>query len=605
MEGPVDGLVEPLPPDFSETPIFRLFELAAARDPAAGALVIGDVHLTYGALHRQALALAEQIDAVTPPDAAVAILLGVTVDAVVAFLACLAARRIALVLNADHPAERNAEILRDAQAAAVITARSTPLPEGLPRGLVRIVPTPAATATGAAADGSGATGSAAADSAATDSAATESAATGSAATGSAATGTPWLPPAPAAPDAPAVVLYTSGSAGRPKGIVLSQFSLLYRARRNIVGAHLNRTDRLLPLSGLGTVNGCSYIVAILLAGGTLLQFPMTSLRDLRAVIGRQQITALIGLPRILDMLVDANGSDALTSLRMLRSTGEGMRPNELRALRAALPEHCAINITYGMTEASVTHWWVPRDFIPDEALVPSGHICEGVEFVILGEDGAAVADGAVGQMVVRSRVVALGEFTGGCCVPGRMLPDPADPTRRIFATGDLVRLRPDGLVQFVARGDRQIKVNGQRVEPAEIEDAIRLVPGVAEAVVIAAGGEASPVLLGFVVPAPATDPRRLHDAVRSALRHRLPGIMRPSTIVVLPHLPRLPSGKLDRQTLLARARHRPSILRPLATRARAWLVHLSRGSGRGVRAHGIVAAAVAAQSDSPTEQGPE
>jgi amino acid adenylation domain-containing protein len=529
----VDVAFDPLPPDFTETPIFVLFASAAARDPAACAVVTGDARVSYDMLRRRALALAQRIDAVTPADAAVAILLGQSADAVVALLACLAARRVALILHAEHPPERNAAILRDAAPAAIVVAESAPLPGGLPADVVRIAPTGA------------------------DIPETQAA---------------WQPPQPAAPDAPAIVLYTSGSAGRPKGVVLSQFCMLYRVQRNIAGSHLNRADRLLPLSALGTVNGCSYIIAILLAGGTLLQFALTSLRDLRAVLRRERITVLIGLPRILDMLAEADSHAALASLRMVRSTGEGMRRSELDALRVALPPHCHINITYGMTESSVTHWWVPQGYSGSEALIPAGYPCDGVDFAILGEHGELVADGAVGEIVVRSRVVALGEFSHGRCVPGRFSPDPTDPACRIFATGDLVRMRPDGMLQFVARGDRQIKLNGQRVEPAEIEEVMRHIPGVAEAVIVTGGTGVSPIVLGFIVPTPGTEPQSLHTAVRQALRQRLPRIMRPARIVMLARLPRLPSGKVDRQALLAGTPRRASLLRPplaaLAARCR-------------------------------------
>jgi acyl-coenzyme A synthetase/AMP-(fatty) acid ligase len=523
LNGPVDVPFDPLPSDFTDTPIFSLFEAAVARDPTACALVSDDERVSYDMLRRRALALAQRIDALTPPDAVVAVLLGQSADAVVALLACLAARRIALILNADHPPERNSTILRDAAAAAIVIADSAPLPGSLPADVVRIAPI-----------GAGTPGTCAA----------------------------WQPPAPAAADAPAIVLSTSGSAGRPKGVVLSQFCMLYRVQRNIAGSHFNRTDRLLPLSALGTVNGCSYVLAILLAGGTLYQRALTSLRDLRAMIRRERITALIGLPRLLDMVVDSNNEDLLTSLRMVRSTGEGMRRSELYALRAALPRHCHINMTYGMTEASVTHWWVPRGYTASDALLPVGYPCDGVDFVILGEDGEPVADGAVGEIVVRGRVVALGEISNGSCVPGRMPPDSADPTRRIFPTGDLVRMRPDGMLQFVARGDRQIKVNGQRVEPAEIEETMRGCPGVEEAVVVTGGTDGSPILLGFIVPTPGTDPRDLHGAVREELRQRLPGVMRPSRIVTLARLPRLPSGKIDRQSLLASTPRCTSMIRP-------------------------------------------
>lgn len=178
--GPVDVAYDPLPPDFLHRPLFALFESVVARNPTALALADETSRVSYGALHAKAVTLARQIIATVPAGRAVAMLLPQSADAVAAVLACLAASRVVLLLNAEHPDERNATILQDSGVAAVILSSAAPIPSWLPNDVLHIVVPPASDDTIEAIQ---------------------------------------LPSVLATPDEPAVVLYTSGSTGRPKGIV--------------------------------------------------------------------------------------------------------------------------------------------------------------------------------------------------------------------------------------------------------------------------------------------------------------------------------------------------------------------------------------------------
>ena len=145
-------------------------------------------------------------------------------------------------------------------------------------------------------------------------------------------------------------------------------------------------------------------------------------------------------------------------------------------------------------------------------------------------------------MEVAGRQMALGEWEDGRIVPGRMRPDPADARRRIFATGDIMRVEAGGRLRFVARADRQVKVNGVRVEPAEIEAVLRAAPGVREAVVLEIEG----ALVGFVAGPPG-----IEAALAARLRAALPPALRPRRLVVLAGIPMLASGKPDLMALRA------------------------------------------------------
>jgi acyl-coenzyme A synthetase/AMP-(fatty) acid ligase len=146
----------------------------------------------------------------------------------------------------------------------------------------------------------------------------------------------------------------------------------------------------------------------------------------------------------------------------------------------------------------------------------------------------------------------LGEWVDGKVVPGRLKPDPDDPTMRIYQTGDLVRMGRDGMVVILGRKDRMLKLNGQRLEPGEIEAVLRAVAGVEHAAVVARPAllDTPALLRAFVVPSRRAGPG-LAAGIRETLRARLPAYMVPSRLTLLDAMPLLPSGKLDEAALLA------------------------------------------------------
>ncbi len=564
FNGPADLPFDPPPDGFTEQSAFAWFEKVAARDPAATALADRAQRLTYAEVAARTRALAHLVTAATPPGRAVAVLLAQSPSAMVALLACLAAGRVCLLLNATHPAERNAAILRDAGVGAIILDADLGAEGaahlGLDDAVTRIGPTlpdaPPLTAD-------------------------------------------WPLPLPLAPDDPAVVLYTSGSTGRPKGIALSQRALLCRAQQRCLALHLTRGDRVLSLSPLCTVTGLVAGLAALVSGSLQFLMPMADAGNPAERVARERPTILTGLPALLRALIGApDARRALADLRVVHTTGDRLLRSDVAAWRAKLPAGCHIFVTYGLTEVAVAASFVPHGFAADAAALPVGYPLADNDIAIIDAQGRPVADGEVGELVVRGRTVARGEWEGGSCVPGRMRPDPDDAACRIFHTGDLVRRRPDGMLDFVARRDRQIRVRGQRIEPAEIEDALRRLPCVADAAVIATGEGEATHLLAFVVPEPDSTaaPARttaLPHALRDGLRRQLPAPMLPERVILTGRIPLLPDGKLDAAALLALALASPAQgLLPHpdpaapATRrarkavARAWLRVLDRRSLR-------------------------
>jgi acyl-coenzyme A synthetase/AMP-(fatty) acid ligase len=170
--------------------------------------------------------------------------------------------------------------------------------------------------------------------------------------------------------------------------------------------------------------------------------------------------------------------------------------------------------------------------------------------MIVDAQGRPCPPGEVGELWLRSRYAALGEWVDGRLVPGRLEPDPADPSLRVYRTGDLARLSPDGAFVVLGRMDRMVKVHGQRVEPAEIEAALRRSAEVTQAAAIAREAGARTVLVAFVVPAASVPAPGLEERLRALLAAALPEPMRPARIILRPALPVLPGGKRDEAALL-------------------------------------------------------
>ena len=515
--GPVEPYERP-DEDFVDRSIYDLFEVVAARHETAVAVCDAVGKLTYAQVRSAARALASDVRAMVPTGKAVAVLLPNRAESLIAVLACLAARRPCIVLNAADPAERNGTILRRAAVAAVIITDDKNAAALVPEDAVRIL---AVRESDRAIEAPGPT------------------------------------VAPRA-DEPAIVLYTSGSTGEPKGIVVSQAAMLWRVRNAIVSCHFSRNDCFLSLGALVTTGGLVGSLSALLSGCP--QFITSAAADgvgkLLALIREERVTILYGVPALQRLLFELGSGPDFAHLRLVRTFGEPLPWADLMKWRAILPAGARVYISYGQTEGYASGWCVPADRAAGDGAVPIGYLLPQQQYAIIDEAGNSVAPGEIGELIVRSRYVALGEWQDGQCKPGRARPDATDGEFRVLSTGDLARIDADGVLHFLGRRDRQVKIHGQRVEPAEVEDVLLRVPGVsAAAIAVRRHGEETS-LLAFVVARDAGD-GRLIDRVRAKVREALPSYMQPGRILQVERLPLLPGGKVDQTALLALAAATP------------------------------------------------
>ncbi len=436
-----------------------------------------------------------------PAGARVAAFLPQTPQGVAALLGCASAGLVCVVLNPADPAERLRLTLEDAAPAAVLFDDALALQMPWPAGAIPLSEC-------LAGDGDVAA---------------------------------WRHD----PDAPSMIHYTSGSTGRPKGIVLSSFTVMARAAMMIERQGMTAADRYLIPTTISDGSCVAAHIAGLLCGGTQLvvSFAAEGAGGVVRLAAREGATILAGPTAMLRSLRSlAAMPQAVARLRLLRIGGSGLPADDLAAWRALLPAGCGISHSYASTEALVvSDWSLPIERIDAGGTLSVGRMLPGVEYALLDEQDRPVAEGEPGQMVLRGRQLALGELQNGRVVPGRMVPDPALPGARVFRTGDVLRREADGLLYFAGRADRQMKVNGVRLEPAEIEAVLRAEPGVRDAALVQLEDGA---LHGFVaVPEGAWD--EIRPRLLARLREGVPTAMRPRRLHVLPALPLLPSAKHD------------------------------------------------------------
>ena len=449
--------------------------------------------------------VADAIASRVPPGQAVATLLPRTPEATAGLLGCMVSGRPCIILDPAEVPDRLALLIADAAPALLLHAGTAPrFPDLETLALETALANPRRTPLGASSE-------------------------------------VWDP------DAPFAVQFTSGSTGRPKAIVISARGVLFRALVNLEHFHLTATDRLAPIASMGQ----SGLLAPLAVGAALV------LTDLKAEgagavlrrMEREAVTICSISPPIMRMLRALQAAPrAFSTMRILRSGGVAMTPADVAAWREILPAGCTIDSAYASTEAPMTAYWsIPASHQLTEPTIPAGHPQPGVDYALLEDDGSRAAPGAVGELVIRSPYLALGEWRAGRLVTDRFPTSPDRPGWREMRTGDVARIGDDGLLRVVGRVDRMIKINGVRVEPAEIEAVIHGEPGVIDVAVIAAASDGETILHAFVVaPDAGAD---IIPSLRRRFAAALPSSLRPARITLLDRLPTLPNGKTDRAAL--------------------------------------------------------
>lgn len=351
----------------------------------------------------------------------------------------------------------------------------------------------------------------------------------------------------------ALVLFTSGSTGVPKGVACTHRGWVSQMHNMQLRYELEPGEAILLKTPLSFDDVARELFWPLMIGAEIVVLPPGLHRDPQALVEaaiRHRLVWLQFVPSMLLHFLEAVRPEHVEDLRLrhLVSDGDRLRPETAAAFYERLGgTGCRLNNHWGTTEVSIDtthHVCEPADCTGDGA-VAVGRPMEHNSVYLMDRTMQPVAPGAVGELCIGGEGLARGYLGRPGATAQVFVPHPWQVGQRLYRTGDLGRLRSDGSLQYFGRRDHQVKIRGVRVELGEVETAIRAYPPVCDVVVDT--WEAEPGdrrLIAYV-----TGAQLISSAVREFVAERLPSAAVPSAIVILPALPRMPSGKIDRRSL--------------------------------------------------------
>ncbi|GEM_PF-3764261 len=346
----------------------------------------------------------------------------------------------------------------------------------------------------------------------------------------------------------AVIFYTSGTTGQPKGIALSRGNIAYYVLSAIRQFGINPEDRILSVARYSFSISLFDLLTGLLAGGELVILRRDVVMDFAALSAELARATVAHLgPSLLKGLVRHAGTGAAPSfqgLRHISSGGDFVPADLLEDLKTVFPR-AELFVIYGCSEVACMGCFypVPRDAAVERSFL--GRAFPGTEVLVLGEDGTPAPAGAIGEICFHGPGVMTG-YVNKPDLTRRSFVDVGG--RTFYRTGDLGRIHDSGNLEFMGRNDFQIKLRGQRIELVEIEGHLRRAPGVRDAVLTAASvGSEEKRLIAYLT---LEDPSTFHlGPVRDYLRARLPDYMVPSGWIVLDRMPLNVNLKISRRDL--------------------------------------------------------
>ena len=510
-------------PDQPVACVHELFSAQAARTPDAPAAVCEGVMLTYRQLDERANRLAHSLRGLgIGRGSLVALCLDRSLDIVIAALGTLKAGGAYVPMDPENPPERLRFVLDDTQAPVVLAHER--LLDRLPASLEATVLCMDADVVALSSE-------------------------------------PATTPEPIAEPADlAYVIYTSGSTGKPKGVQVEHRNVarLFSATSESFG--FGPTDTWVLLHSYAFDFSVWEMWGALLHGGKLVIPPYWTVRSPKALVqllALERVTVLNATPSLFSGVMDEllAASDHIP-LRVVVFGGEALRP---AALGRWFAHHGdggprMVNM-YGITETTVhvTYLELGADAV-DAGGSPIGAPLSDLSLYVLDGLGEPLPDGVPGEIFVGGGGVARGYLNRPELTAERFVPSPFGPGR-LYRSGDLARRLPTGGLDFLGRGDAQVKVRGYRIELGEIESALLAHDAVAEAAVVAAEvGDGDTRLAAYVVAAAgAAEADGLPQALQAHLEHQLPAHMVPSSVAVVDALALTANGKLDRGALPAPA----------------------------------------------------
>jgi amino acid adenylation domain-containing protein len=361
------------------------------------------------------------------------------------------------------------------------------------------------------------------------------------------------------PDDLACIIYTSGSTGQPKGTLYSHRCLLHLVKRYTDTLEIQPEDRMLLISSSGHMAGMNTIFRALLNGATVLPFDIKQkgLDQLVDWLNIEKITLYNSVPTIFRQLVsNLSEQNNFPHLRILLLGGEIVTKRDVDLFKKYFSPDCILINNVGCTEFSCyRQYFVDRDTQVSDNILPVGYPVAGAEVLLLDDADQLVGFNCTGEIAIDSQYLALGYWRQPTLTAAKFSPSPHGADRRIYRTGDLGKMRPDGCLIHLGRKDAQVEIDGSRVEIVEIEMTLLEHERIKQAAVVVEDRQAdNPQLIAYVA-IDLQQPGSQNSLVPSLkdlqdfLRLKLPTYMVPVKIIFLAALPLQSSGKVDLRAL--------------------------------------------------------
>ena len=350
----------------------------------------------------------------------------------------------------------------------------------------------------------------------------------------------------------AYIIYTSGSTGQPKGVGVPQQALVNQLRWVPATFALSAQDRFLQKTSISFDASITEMLAPLVSGASLVVARPRGEYDpqyLAELVAEQGVTCVDLSPSLLDALLALVDPATWRQVRLVVCGGEALRPEQVRFFK----EHFTARLVncYGPTETAIQSAW--SDQLDGPAIVPIGWPIAHTQLYVLDTQMRLAPIGTRGELFIGGIGLARGYLGHPGLTADKFVPDPfGKHGERLYRTGDQVRWRPDGQLEFLGRTDHQVKLRGYRIELGEIERAIESHAAVAQAIVMIREDQPGmQQLVAYVVNDAAARSAPQVSELREHVTKSLPAYMVPVAFVLLGAIPLMPNGKLDRSALPA------------------------------------------------------
>jgi len=503
------------------------FEKIVSQYPNQIAINFGTQVVTYSELNAMANCVAHTIIAQRGSDPEpVGLLLEKGVEQIAAMLGILKAGKFFVLLDPSFPAERISSVIEDSQAALLVVDRQTVLSaQQVTTRRCQLIrfdrlaqPMPAEDSR-----------------------------------------------IPISPHALACIVYTSGSTGQPKGVVRNHRTLLHGAMLRVRTYGISKDDRLAHITA-GTSNSVTNSFYVLLQGATLVAIDVKREGVARLaswLIDEKISICLIASPVFRKLCTTLTGSERFPALRYLRLRSDTVYKSDVELHRKHFPPTCSLANGLASSETGpLREYRIYHDTEFGSSEVPVGYALEDKEVLLLNENGEEVGFNEVGEIVVRSEYLSLGYWNNPELTAKKFKPCPQNPHKRLYYTGDLGLMLPDGCLIHKGRKDFRVKIRGYGVDLIEVEKVLLRHPGVREAVVVASKSKSDETrLIGYFTSSNHLIPSV--NELRGFLQKTLADYMIPSVFVNIDKIPLTSNGKVDRKALPAPSNSRPELGTPI------------------------------------------